>query len=262
MESSPVIVTRRPPIGIIAINRPEVRNALNLETWRRLGQAAQTLAGDDAIRTIILRGSDPQAFISGADISEFESVRADAAQARAYREVTRQALNALTDVPKPTIAMIAGICMGGGVQVALACDLRFAAAGTRFGISAVRLGLAYPLEGVAKLAAVTGPANASDILLSGRHFEADEALAMGLINRIVALDELETQTLGYAERLTANAPLSMAAAKFAIAQMLKGPEDRDSARGEEMIAACFSSADYREGVRAFMEKRRPRFKGH
>jgi enoyl-CoA hydratase len=260
-RENPVLVEHEAPLGWIIINRPEKRNALNFAAWRRIVEAMEELNADPAVRVIVMRGVTREAFISGADISEFPSHRANAEQARAYRSAPGNATDALTRSPKPVVAMIAGICMGGGLQVALSCDIRIAARGTRFGIPAARLGLAYPLDGVRTLSQIAGPANARDILMSARTFATEEALQMGLLNRLVEPDELEGNVREYATRMAANAPLTMAAAKATIREGLKDGVDQDQARIAAMVAQCFDSEDYKEGVRAFLEKRPPRFQG-
>jgi enoyl-CoA hydratase len=257
----PLIVIHEAPLGWLVLNRPHVRNALNLRTWERIAEGVAELVADDAVRVIVMRGTTPEAFIAGADISEFPAMRADAAQARKYRDAPNNAIVAMVECRKPIVAMISGVCIGGGVQVALACDIRIAARGTRMGVPAARLGLAYPLEGVNMLAQTVGPANARDILLSARLFDAEEALHMGLVNRIVDPEKLEENVRDYTLKMATNAPLTMAAAKVAIRETLKDREDRDVKLVSTMVARCFDSDDYREGVRAFLEKRRPTFSG-
>jgi len=260
-SADPVIVRNEAPLGWIVLNRPQVRNALNLRTWKRIPEAVEALDKDPAVRVIVMRGATPDAFISGADISEFPNLRADATQARIYREAPGRAIAAMLECCKPVIAMISGVCIGGGVQVALACDIRIAARGTRMGIPAARLGLAYPLDGVIMLTQTVGAANAREILMSARLFDADEACQMGLVNRVVEGAELEAHVRDYATRMAANAPLTMEAAKTAIREGLKDPEDRDGDAVADLVARCFNSEDYREGVKSFLEKRRPKFQG-
>jgi enoyl-CoA hydratase/carnithine racemase len=260
-SENPLLVVHEPPLGWMIINRPQRRNALNYAAWVRITEAVDELTADPDVRVIIMRGVTPEAFISGADISEFPGHNADAAQARRYRSAPGDATNALVNCPKPVIAMISGICIGGGLQVALSCDNRIAARGTRFGIPAARLGLAYPLDGIISLSQVAGPANARDILMSARIFDADEALQMRLINRLVEPGELESNVRAYATRMATNAPLTMTAAKATIREGLRDAGDRDLSKLAGLISQCFDSEDYKEGVRAFLEKRPPRFQG-
>ncbi len=261
MDQDTVLLRREAPFGWLVLNRPQVRNALNLETWRRIAEGVARFETDPDIRVIILRGVNAEAFISGADISEFSELRSNAEKAKSFREWPNMAIAALVNSNKPIVAMISGVCIGGGVQVALSCDIRIAAQGTRFGIPAARLGLAYPLDGVLALMQTAGAANARDILLSARLFDAQEALAMGLINKVVPGEELEDYVRQYADSMAKNAPLTMAAAKAGIREALKDPDARNRKLVEEMVARCFNSEDYREGVRAFSEKRRPKFSG-
>ncbi|HTW87736.1 MAG TPA: enoyl-CoA hydratase [Candidatus Binataceae bacterium] len=257
----PLIVETEAPLGWLVFNRPEVRNALNLDTWRRIGTGIAELEADAGVRVIILRGATPAAFISGADISEFPSQRADAKQASAYRAQVDHALATMINCRKPVLAMISGFCIGGGVQVALACDIRFAAKGTRFGVPAGRLGLAYPIDGILALTQAVGPANARDILFSARRFDAEEAFHMGLVNRLLEPDELEKFVREYALKMADNAPLTLAAAKVTLREALRDPAERDLQTILDMITRCYESEDYQEGVRAFLERRQPKFAG-
>jgi len=260
-STDPVLVRHEPPIGWVVLNRPQVRNALNLKTWQRIPEAINQLDREEDIRVIVMTGSTPDAFIAGADISEFPALRADASQARVYREAPNRAISSMVECSTPIIGMISGVCIGGGVQVALACDIRIAARGTRMGIPAARLGLAYPLEAVIALTHTVGHANARDILFSARLFDADEAYAMGLVNRVVEPSELEAYVRDYATKMAGNAPLTIEAAKAAIREGIKEPGKRDIEGVTELAAMCFDSEDYKEGVRAFLEKRRPVFRG-
>ncbi len=208
----------------------------------------------------ILRGAGEEAFASGADISEFEDKRSGDAR-QAYDEVAARATAALTDVGKPTIALIHGWCVGGGLALALACDLRFASDAARFAIPAARLGLGYGFDGVRKLVDVVGPASAKEIFYTARPFAADDALRMGLVNRVLPRSELEPFVRDDAARIADNAPLTVASIKTLVGQAMLDEPDRDAALCREVVDRCFASDDYAEGRRAFMDKRRAVFKG-
>lgn len=259
--SDALLLHREPPLAWLLVNRPQARNALSAAVWDGLADAITALSADTEIRAIILRGAGEQAFISGADISEFRALRADAAATAAYDQRSGRAWAALMRAPQPVIAMIHGFCFGGGVAVALACDLRLASDDARFAVPATKLGLSYPFESVERLVHVVGPTHAADILLSARTLDSAEALHMGLINRSVAKAELEQTTRAYALAIAAGAPLTVAAHKRAIRESLRAPADRDMTGLREAMRHCFDSADYQEGIAAFLEKRPARFQG-
>jgi enoyl-CoA hydratase/carnithine racemase len=259
--SDELLVRREPPLAWLIINRPAARNALNASLWTRLAEAAAGLAGDAAVRVVILRGAGEKAFISGADIAEFRALRADAAATAAYDARSARTWQALAELPQPVIAMVNGLCFGGGVAVALACDLRFAADHARFAVPATRLGLSYPLDSIERLVHVVGSSAAADILLSARPLDSDEALRIGLVNRVVPGADLESVTRRYAEAMAEGAPLTLQAHKRAIRECLRAPGDRDLEGLRAAMRRCFDSADYQEGVAAFLEKRVPRFQG-
>jgi enoyl-CoA hydratase/carnithine racemase len=254
-------VSREPPLAWVTVNRPAALNALNAEVWEALAAAAEHLAAEREIRVVILRGAGERAFISGADISEFHALRADAAAAVEYDRLSGRAWYAVGAAPQPVIAMINGLCFGGGVAVALACDLRFAADHARFAVPATRLGLSYPMESIERLVHVVGPTHAADILLSARTLDAADALRIGLVNRVVPAAELAAATRAYALALAEGAPLTLAAHKRAIRESLRAPAERDSAALREAMRRCFDSEDYQEGIAAFLEKRPARFRG-
>lgn len=248
-------------IGWVTFNNPERHNAVSLEMWQGLGDALEAFQSDPEIRVVVMKGAGTRAFVSGADISEFDSRRSSAEQKQEYGLITARGNRWLRQFDKPLLAMVRGYCIGGGLAIALNADVRIATPGSRFGIPAARLGLGYDYGGVAALARLVGPSVARDILFSARLLDADEALRVGLVNRIVPDDALEAEVRAYAETIAANAPLTIRAAKAAVNEWERDPSHRDYARVETLVNACFDSDDYREGRRAFAEKRRPVFRG-
>jgi enoyl-CoA hydratase/carnithine racemase len=248
-------------IGWITFDNPARRNAVSLEMWQALADIVADYAADEAIRVIVLKGAGDKAFVSGADISEFGEKRSSAQNSREYNETSLRAMTALQDVDKPTIAMIRGWCVGGGVALAVACDIRIASDDSGFAIPAAKLGLGYNFEGVRRLVQLVGPAFAREIFFTARKFTAAEAVAMGLVNRLVPAGELEASVREYAGTIAGNAPLTVASIKTLVAQALKDESARDMALCREVVDRCFASTDYVEGRTAFMEKRKPRFTG-
>jgi len=250
------------PIGWIVFNQPEKRNAVSQEMWQLMPEYVNDLSKDDAIRVVILRGGGDKSFVSGADISQFKDKRKNMADEEEYRRISARGQDSLTTLQKPLMAMIHGFCVGGGVGVALTCDIRIAADDARFGIPAARLGLGYHYRGMDKLMALVGPAYTKEIFFTARtDFSAQDAWRMGLVNQVVPKAELETFTRDYALKIAQNAPLTLRSAKETVNQLLRPAADRDLALLDKLIADCFNSQDYQEGVKAFGEKRRPQFQG-
>ncbi len=259
--TSKMLAEKDGPIGRLIFNNPARHNAVSLDMWQAVGQIMDDFEADDAIRVIVVTGAGGKAFVSGADISEFKEKRASEEAAAAYSKISEASRLKLQETLKPTIAMIRGYCIGGGLATALSCDIRIAAEGSRFGIPAAKLGLGYAYDGIKKLIDTVGPAFAREIFYTARQFSAEEALAMGLINRLVPAGELEGYVKNYCDMIAANAPLTIRAAKQTVREALKDESTRDMALCQRVVAECFASEDYAEGRTAFMEKRKPVFKG-
>jgi enoyl-CoA hydratase/carnithine racemase len=248
-------------VGIITFNNAEKRNAMSLEMWDGLGNALSELRDSPAVRVVVLVGAGDKAFVSGADISQFEKTRHNAEASAEYSRRSEAQRALLADYPKPTIACIRGFCLGGGMQVAMLTDMRFASDDSQFGIPAARLGIAYGYDGLRHLVSLVGPSWARLIMYTGMRIEAAEALRIGLVDRVHPKAELWDATMEIARTISGNAPLAIQAAKTTIAQVLKDPDKRDMEAIKAIGTACMDSEDFREGRTAFMEKRKPKFKG-
>ena len=253
-----VRIVREGPLGWMIFDHAERRNAITGEMWRAIPVAAKALDDDAEVRVVVLRGAGEEAFVAGADISEFEELRTGES-GRRYEEENARAFTALQAVAKPVVAMIHGFCIGGGVALSLCADLRYAAEDATFAIPAARLGLGYPIAGLETLARVVGVASAKEILFTARRFDAEEAARKRLVDEVLPKAELEGFVRKTAGEIAANAPLTIRAAKRVLDALSAGGRDLQSAA--ESIRACFESEDYREGVRAFLEKRKPIFRG-
>src|SRR5689334_4073138 len=248
-------------VGVITFNNPEKRNAMSLEMWKGLGQALTELRDDPAVRVVILVGAGDKAFVSGADISQFEKTRHNAQASEEYSRRSEAQRALLANYPKPTISCIRGFCLGGGMQVAMLTDMRFASDNSQFGIPAAMLGIAYGYDGLRHQVSLVGPSWARLIMYTGMRIDSGEALRIGLVDRVLPDGELWGATMDIARTISGNAPLAIKAAKITIAEVLKDESKRDMDAIKKIGMACMDSEDFREGRTAFMEKRRPRFKG-
>jgi len=248
-------------VGYVIFNNPVRRNAVSLEMWEATARILDDFSKDNDVHVVVLTGAGDKAFVSGADISRFENERANEEAIARYNQTVERANAAIYDYPKPTIAMIRGFCIGGGVGLALCCDLRICSDDSRFAVPAAKLGLGYAFHGLKKLVDVVGPSFAKEIFYTARQFDAEEARAMGLVNRVVKAAELEAYVKQYADTIGENAPMTIATTKFIIGEVVKDESKRDLAKCAAMVKKCFESDDYTEGRRAFMEKRTPVFTG-
>jgi enoyl-CoA hydratase len=259
MSAGKLLVERDGPVGRLVLDNQERRNAISAGMWKAIPEAVRKFDADPEVRVIVVRGAGTAAFAAGADISEFEKNRSSESQVGEYEAATAAAHHALETSPKPVIALIHGFCVGGGLAVALSCDLRYADQSSRFAIPAARLGLGYGVHGTSRLVATVGHAAAREIMFSARRYESGEALAMGLVNRVLPDGELDAYVQKAALELAANAPLTQAASKGVINAIIAA--EGNHAEAEAAVLRCMKSEDYIEGRRAFMEKRAPVFKG-
>jgi enoyl-CoA hydratase/carnithine racemase len=261
-ETKPELrLEREGGIALLILHNPARLNALTADMWAAIPRTVAEADADPSVRVIVLKGAGGKAFSAGADISEFDSARTGAA-VTTYDALNHAAFEALLGASKPTIAMIEGFCLGGGLGIAACCDLRFANDVATFAIPAAKLGLGYHPRWIGTLLALAPPSSIKELLFTGRRFSAAEALAMGLVNRVHPAASLESETRALADMIAANAPMTIQAAKAAINELTEKPETADLARLEALVKACFDSADYAEGRKAFGEKRKPMFKGH
>lgn len=258
--SGRLLTEKQGHIGYLVFDHEARRNAISARMWREIPGAVQRFAEDDDVRVVVMRGAGEVAFVAGADISEFETSRSGTV-AEAYDAANAFAFKALADLEKPLLAMIHGFCVGGGVAIALQADMRFGADDSIFAIPAARLGLGYSMGGIETLIQVVGLANAKEIFFTAQKFKAGDALRMGLLNAVVPKARLAQHVLETAERIADNAPLTIRAAKMATRELQRPLAERDVAAVSQAISACYASEDYKEGVAAFLEKRRARFQG-
>ena len=248
-------------ISLITFNNPEKRNAISLEMWQGLVNALVRLRDDPDVRVVIMAGAGDRAFVSGADVSQFEKTRHNAEASEEYSRRSAGQGAILAEYPKPTIACIRGLCLGSGLQVAMLADIRIAGQSSEFGLPAAKLGLAYGYNDLSRLVSLVGPSWTKLLMYTGMRIDSAEALRIGAINRVVPDAELWNATIEIARTISCNAPLAIEAAKITITQVLKDPGMRDMEVIREISAACMDSDDFREGRQAFMEKRSPHFTG-
>jgi enoyl-CoA hydratase/carnithine racemase len=256
-----LLVEKKGSVGWIVFNQPAKRNAINGEMWRGIAPAMRQFDADAKVRAVVFRGAGSEAFSAGADISEFQKIRAERQSVSQYDGLLDEVLRAIQDSRKPSLAMIHGFCMGGGLEIALACDLRYCGKSAQFGIPAAKLGLAYNVEGHKRLLETVGHARAREIMFLGGRYDASQGLAMGLVHRVVADAQLEELVSSVLKTLCENAPLAIANSKAIIEEYVKAAGPPDHKVMDAAIDRAARSADYEEGRKAFMEKRKPKFQG-
>jgi len=256
-----ILATKKGSIGSLVFNNPEKLNAISSEMTQAATAAINDFGADPTIRVVILSGAGNKSFVSGGDISKYEGNRATPEQIEAYNKISSGFRTSLRGIGKPTIAMIRGWCLGGGLAIAMNCDMRVCSEDAQFGIPAAKLGIGYGAESLGQLIELVGPSVAKEILFTARRYTAHEAMRVGLVNHVVQATMLESFVNSYATTMANNAPLSILAAKRVIDEYVKDPDKRNQAVADKAVADCFASQDYVEGRRAFMEKRKPVWTG-
>lgn len=249
-------------VGIMTFNNPEKHNAVSFEMWEAAEKILDAFVMNPEVRVIILTGAGGKAFVSGADISKFESERASEEAVQRYNALVDKVYSRIYQMPKPTIAMIRGYCIGGGLNLAICCDMRFSTEGSKFALPAAKLGLGYGYNGLRRYIETIGPVATKEIFYTARQFTSAEAYRWGMINQVIADDELEANVMAMANMIADNAPMTVATIKHSTVEILKNQDQQDIAKCNAMVSACFASEDYKEGRLAFMEKRKPQFKGY
>lgn len=248
-------------VGIMTFNNPEKHNAVSFEMWEVAERILDGFINNPEVRVIVLTGAGGKAFVSGADISKFESERASEEAVAKYNALVDKVYTQIYQMKKPTIAMIRGYCIGGGLNLAICCDMRFATESSKFALPAAKLGLGYGYNGLRRYIETIGAPATKEIFFTARQFTAAEAYRWTMINEIIPDADLETHVMGVANMIADNAPLTIATIKASTVEILKNDADQDIAKCDAMVAACFASADYKEGRKAFAEKRKPQFTG-
>lgn len=260
-QSDKMLARRQGPVGHMIFNNPQKHNAVSLEMWDAVDAILDDFERDEELRVMVVSGAGGKSFVSGADISKFEKERGSEDAVRHYNERIKAIYDRVYSFPKPTIAMIDGYCIGGGLNLAVACDLRFCSAKSKFAMPAARLALGYPFPAIKRLTDAVGPAAARHLMFSAERIDAEEAYRLGLVQKILAEEELAAFVADYAGKIAANAPLTVKAMKLISNEVLKDSDKRDLEMCDRLVSECFASEDYKEGRRAFLGKRDPRFTG-
>jgi enoyl-CoA hydratase/carnithine racemase len=258
MDNQPVYLETHGEVAVMVLNRPDKLNALNIAIWEGVKRFSDEVVANPEIKVLIIRGATPQAFSSGADISEFPKVHATPEAAAQFDKIVRAGFDAVSNLGKPTIAMVSGYCFGGGCALALGCDLRYADRTARFCIPPARLGVAYTLRETKRLVDLVGPSKAKEMLMGAKVIEADEALTCGIVTRLFEPEDLERETFAFAEELCNLSQFTIRAVKTTVREIIAGAKD-DTDVSSELRAKAFENPDYFEGRDAFLQKRKPKF---